>query len=660
MKKNIIRNLLTALFLVLSIVCAMPFAAFAASVDSVNAATGAVTVITPSGITSDQIESQIDAVVNEYIGKTCPGAAVVLVKDGQTVFSKGYGMADIETGTPVDPDKTIFEWGSVSKTFVWTSVMQLKEKGLIDLDASISDYLPADFYAKLGLEYEITMLDLMNHRAGFEDVYYDLISSQKSGPVDLPKALLNYVPEQVFKPDTVTSYSNFSAALAGYIVECITNERYADYVRENILAPLGMNQTGLEVDLSDAPDILKDKAMGYTIAESGSFAKYGSSYVNLYPAGSMSGTAADLAKFAIALLDTDGGLFENPETGAEMFTESCRSSPELQGCSHGFWEYKGDTTAYGHVGNTNAFSAYMMVSPEEHFGFVILANRECETDIFGALDDLFLGKKAATDLPEAAGTLPDVLEFTGGTYVVSRGSFTAPVFGQLGMIGMMTFEEAGDNKIALKMLLVPSEDEIFTQTSPGIFTADKPGGTAGKLCFIREGEKIITVSMGSDAELVSLDSIKGSSRTGFLICAMIFVIAIAFCTISLPVYIGIGIVNLIRKPNPDKVLSRESRQMRLSARLAAGTAVLSAVNIIVLALRELGYGDLSKITCNLHIYAGILILLLFLAAVAREAYLFMRKSGEIKQSVAIKAILSTILVAAMYVVLALWNFFAII
>jgi len=255
MRKNMIRNLLTALLLAISIVCAMPFAAFATNADS-------ATVITPSGITSDQIESQVDSVVNEYIGKTCPGAAVILIKDGQTVFSKGYGVADVESGTPVDPDKTVFEWGSVSKTFVWTAVMQLKEKGLIDLDASISDYLPADFYAKLGLKYDITMLDLMNHRAGFEDVYYDLITDRDSGTADLPKALLNYVPEQVFKPDTVTSYSNFSAALAGYIVECITGVRYSDYVHENILAPVGMNRTGLEVDLSDAPAILNEKATG--------------------------------------------------------------------------------------------------------------------------------------------------------------------------------------------------------------------------------------------------------------------------------------------------------------------------------------------------------------------------------------------------------------
>ena len=653
MRKNMIRNLLTALLLAISIVCAMPFAAFATNADS-------ATVITPSGITSDQIESQVDSVVNEYIGKTCPGAAVILIKDGQTVFSKGYGVADVESGTPVDPDKTVFEWGSVSKTFVWTAVMQLKEKGLIDLDTSISDYLPADFYAKLGLKYDITMLDLMNHRAGFEDVYYDLITDRDSGTADLPKALLNYVPEQVFKPDTVTSYSNFSAALAGYIVECITGVRYSDYVHENILAPVGMNRTGLEVDLSDAPAILNEKATGYKIGEGGSFLKYGSSYVNLYPAGSMNGTAADLAKFAAALLDADGGLFENPKTQKELFTDTYRSSPELQSCAHGFWEYTGDVTAYGHVGNTNAFSAYLMVSPEDDFGFVILANRECETEIFGHLDDLFLGEKKVSDLPEAAGTLPDVSEFTGGTYVVTRGSFTAPVFGQLGMIGIMTFEEAGENKIALKMLLVPSEDEIFTETSPGIFTADKSGGTAEKLCFIKEGGKIVTVSMGSDSELVSLDSIEGASRMGFVICAAIFVLTVAFAVVSLPVYIGIGIVSLIRKPKPDKVLSRASRQLRLSARLAAGTAVLSAVNIFVLVVRELGYGDLSKLTCNLHIYAAILILLLFLTAVAREVYLFVRKAGEIRQSVAIKAILSTILVAAMYVVLALWNFFAII
>lgn len=703
MKKNRLKNLGAAALLIVTIVYAMPFAAFAASTDSgstvsagaaaaaadtdasaksgtagassetaigasaASAGTGTAAaaytdaaVVTPTGITSDQIESQVDAVVNEFIGKTCPGAAVILVKDGKTVFSKGYGVADVESGTPVDPDTTVFEWGSVSKTFVWTAVMQLKEQGLIDLDAPISDYVPSDFYAKLGLRYDITMLDLMNHRAGFEDVYYDLISAKDSGPVDLPKALLNVVPKQVFKPDTVSSYSNYSAALAGYVVECITNERYADYVHDKILAPFGMNRTGLEAGLSDVPEILSDKATGYKIGEDGSFLKYGNSYVNLYPAGSMNGTAADLAKFAEALVDPDGALFENQETEGILFTDTYRSSPELDGCAHGFWEYTGEVKAYGHVGNTNAFSAYLMVSPEDHFGFVILANRESETDIFSRLDDLFLGAKKVTDLPEAAGTLPDVSEFTGGTYVVSRGSFTAPIFGQLGMMGMMTFEKAGDNKIALRMLLVPSEDEIFTQTSPGIFTADKPGGTAPKILFVREGGRIVSVSLGSDSELVSLDSMEGASRTGFVICAAIYILAILFAVLSLPVYIGIGIANLIRRPAPDRILSRGSRQMRLAARLAVGSAVLSAVNIFTLLLRELGYGDLSKTTFNLHTYAGILILLFFLAMAGVQVWLLLRKSLEIRPSVTIKAILSTILTAAMYVVLALWNFFAII
>ncbi len=94
---------------------------------------------TPSGIEMSQLEENIDSFVEEHIGITTPGAAISVVKNGEVVFSKGYGYADIENKVPVDPQKTIFEYGSISKLFVWTAAMQLVEQGKLDLNAGYSN-----------------------------------------------------------------------------------------------------------------------------------------------------------------------------------------------------------------------------------------------------------------------------------------------------------------------------------------------------------------------------------------------------------------------------------------------------------------------------------------------------------------------------------------
>ena len=83
--------------------------------------------------TPDAYEASANAVSEKYIGKTVPGACVVISEYDNTVFAKGYGFADLENNTAMDPETTVFEWGSISKTFVWVSVMQLVEDRKIDL-----------------------------------------------------------------------------------------------------------------------------------------------------------------------------------------------------------------------------------------------------------------------------------------------------------------------------------------------------------------------------------------------------------------------------------------------------------------------------------------------------------------------------------------------
>ncbi|AEF82975.1 serine hydrolase domain-containing protein [Leadbettera azotonutricia] len=105
--------------------------------------------------------------VKNYIGVTTPGAAIVIVKNDKIIFSKGYGCADLENKIPVNPQRTIFEYGSISKLFVWTSIMQLVEQGKLDLDTDARNYLPEEINKTLvKFKHSFTIRELMNYVAG--------------------------------------------------------------------------------------------------------------------------------------------------------------------------------------------------------------------------------------------------------------------------------------------------------------------------------------------------------------------------------------------------------------------------------------------------------------------------------------------------------------
>ena len=184
--------------------------------------------------TTYDYETVIDMVAEEYIGKTIPGASIIISEHGDIVFAKGYGYADIEQQIPIEPSSTVFEWGSITKTFVWVSVMQQVELGHIDLSQDIHTYLSDGFLKNIQYETPITMLHLMNHTAGFAEQLFDLRYQENDMEQSLEDVLSINQPEQVFEPGTVSAYSNWGAALAALIVERVSGQDFAEYVHEHI------------------------------------------------------------------------------------------------------------------------------------------------------------------------------------------------------------------------------------------------------------------------------------------------------------------------------------------------------------------------------------------------------------------------------------------
>lgn len=155
------------------------------------------------------------------------------------IFSKGYGYGDVDKKQKINPNTSVFEWGSISKLFVWVSVMQLEEQGKIKLNEDISNYLPKGFLQNLKYEDPITMLNLMNHTAGFEERIFDLGYATDDHMKTLEEGLKMHEPNQIYRPGEVVAYSNYSTSLAAYIVQLITEQEFSELCGRTYFSKVG-------------------------------------------------------------------------------------------------------------------------------------------------------------------------------------------------------------------------------------------------------------------------------------------------------------------------------------------------------------------------------------------------------------------------------------
>lgn len=347
---------------------------------------------TPSRIPLSKLEETIDAYVASY-EKYTAAVSVVAIKDGETIVNKAYGYADIENQRKADTS-TVFEWASISKLLVYTSVMQLVEQGKLDLGTDIREYLPEGFFKKLKYDDPITLLNLMHHNAGWEDqtvtevYYYD-----ENEKYDLGETLRKNEPKQIYKPNSVVGYSNYGVGLAGYIVEEISGQPFYEYVNQHIFEPLHMNDTTVHPTGQDRPDLVqrRNEVEGYT--KDLKLIPENRVYVTFYPTGAAIGTAEDLGKFLAALIPVDDSnvLFTKRDTLDEMLSTSLyydgTSTPRF---AHGFVEMEYWVPTLMHEGNLKGFSSKVVFDPKSKFGMVVMTNQSYEEIYYyGLIKEIF-------------------------------------------------------------------------------------------------------------------------------------------------------------------------------------------------------------------------------------------------------------------------------
>ncbi|GCE02766.1 serine hydrolase domain-containing protein [Dictyobacter aurantiacus] len=378
---------------------------------------------------SRELETFLDRELGAQLAKKhIPGATVSVVKDGRLFFAKGYGYADLQHGTRVNAETTLFRIGSVSKLFTWTAVMQLAEQGKLDLHADVNRYLKT-FQIPATYPQPITLAHLLTHTPGFEDRGTGIMA-RTPGDLEPPGTwLATHIPARVRPPGTLVSYSNYGVALAGYIVQQVSGMPFDQYVEEKIFRPLKMTYSTFRqpVPARLAPNLSK----GYQY-ENGSNRVLPFELFQIAPAGSMSSTATDIANFMLAHLQD--GRFNTQRilqeaTAREMHRQHFTSDTRLPGMDYGFYEMQVNRLhLIGHGGDTTAFHSLLALLPAQQLGLFVSYNSSSgegarEELLQAFLDHYFPVPKVQQHTPQISGFSGRANQII-GTYWPTRRSYT--------------------------------------------------------------------------------------------------------------------------------------------------------------------------------------------------------------------------------------------
>ncbi|WP_017733244.1 serine hydrolase domain-containing protein [Nafulsella turpanensis] len=392
---------------------------------------GILTVIScaPKGYLSDtsspnidlkRIESVADSLAYAHLAENfMPGMTVAVARNGEVVFSRGYGKADVEMGVAAGTE-TVYPIASISKQFTAATIMRLVEKGKISLEDSITKFLPN--YPVQG--HHVTVHHLLNHTSGIKS-YTDLgeEAQQKLRQGLSYEEMLELFAKEPFdfKPGEHFRYNNSGYYLLGQIIGKVTGIPYEAYVEEELLQPLGLHHT-----LFGSPErIIPKRAKGYKYERS-----IDGKLLNAFPphlknnaAGGLYSTAGDLVRWTHLL---HSGKVVSPESLQKMTTPTALSSGGTRTYGYGLdLAQLGDHPKVVHVGDIDGFNSSLAFYPEDSLTVVVLANSDDtqhqEIEEFLARAALGMELPQVPDLPVTA---EDMARYE-GTYLLEMGKRTA-------------------------------------------------------------------------------------------------------------------------------------------------------------------------------------------------------------------------------------------
>jgi CubicO group peptidase (beta-lactamase class C family) len=291
-----------------------------------------------------------------------PGAAVLVLRDGQPVVRASYGLADLETGTPTTP-ATNYRLASMTKQFTAASILLLAEDGRLNLDDRVDNWLPS----LPGAAETVTIHHLLTHTSGlidYEDVIPESFTAQLRDADVL--RLLETQDRTYFRPGTSYRYSNSGYALLALIVQQASEKTFATFLRERIFQPLGMFDT---VAYEEGISTVTNRAFGYT-EEAGNWRRTDQDQTSaVLGDGGIYSSIDDFAKWDAALYDA---RLLQPSSLRAAFTPATHTDdPEIE---YGYgWRITGKTL--WHSGESVGFRNVIVRYPKRHMTVVVLTNR---------------------------------------------------------------------------------------------------------------------------------------------------------------------------------------------------------------------------------------------------------------------------------------------
>jgi len=427
-------------------------------------------------LTAQDLETFLDGIVPLQLeAGDIAGATVAVVKDGKLLLAKGYGYSDYEQKKPVSAEETLFRPGSVSKLFTWTAVMQMVEQGKVELDRDVNDYI--DFKIPEAFGKPITMKNILTHTPGFEEQIKDLIKTGSESP-NLGEYLKTHIPARMYAPGTTPAYSNYGAALAGYVVERVSGTPFNQYVEENIFKPLGMTRSTFAQPLPVELGPLMSN--GYQLATDGTKPF---EIVVPAPAGSLSSTAADMARFMIAHLkegQLDNLRILRPETARLMHSRLFALDDAANGMCYGFYEEsRNGHRIIGHGGDTIYFHSDLHLITDAGVG-VFLSHNSLgrgnplpRTTLWEALLNRYFPDKTPAQ-PTMSSAKEDA-NAVSGSYVLSRRS-DASFLKATSLIGQFTVAPAeGDTIEVAQLTRANGKPKRWREVAPMTFLEENGG-----------------------------------------------------------------------------------------------------------------------------------------------------------------------------------------
>lgn len=307
--------------------------------------------------------------------RQAPGVTVAVMKKGQLAYAKGFGLANLETSTPVTP-QSVFRIGSVTKQFTAAALLQLQEAGLVSVDDTLGKYLP-----EVPRANDITLRQMLNHTSGLGNytntggkVEIFLQRSRTDYPqAELLKAMLGTDPMFIGEPGAQWEYSNTAFVLLGLVIEKITGKPFAETFKPNLFARAGLTRTAVD----DDAEVVPGRASGYSPNPAAPSGFENASYISMtYPgaAGNLRSTPEDLCKWHAALF---GGRILKPESLKEMTRPGLLANGQLPTAKMGPGEAKPirygmglfiDSDAHGtqisHGGGIQGFGSWIGSYPD--------------------------------------------------------------------------------------------------------------------------------------------------------------------------------------------------------------------------------------------------------------------------------------------------------